>query len=137
MIIFFHFMSQFNLLSKKSNLRLEFNDTVFLFVSKKEVMHCYSGDGGHVYFVKYTLNLCFFEPTWLFYLKFNLSKTTYFLKRTWFLYILSKYHGMFKFLQWNARLWKKNTYCKNSCFPRKFSIYRSCIKSSIEVLKYN
>jgi hypothetical protein len=30
------------------------------------------------------------------------------------------------------------TYSKNSSFfPRKFSIYRSCIKSSIEVLKYN
>jgi hypothetical protein len=25
--------------------------------------------------------LCFFEPAWLFYLKFNLSKTIYFLKR--------------------------------------------------------
>ena len=55
-------MSQFNLFCKKSNLRLEFNDTVFLFVSKKEVMHCYSGDGGHVYFVKYTLNLPYIYP---------------------------------------------------------------------------
>ena len=29
--------------------------------------------------------MCFFEPTWPFYLRFNLSKTIYFLKRTWFL----------------------------------------------------
>ena len=53
--------------------------------------------------------MCFFEPTWLFYLKFNLSKTIYFMKRTWFFYVLSKYHGMFKILQWNARLWKTPT----------------------------
>jgi hypothetical protein len=33
---------------------------------------------------------------------------------------------------------KTNTYSKNSSvIPQKFSIYRSCIKSSIEVLKYN
>jgi hypothetical protein len=44
----------------------------------------------------FLLNLCFFEPTWPFYLKFNLSKTIYFLKRTWFLYVLSKYQAMFK-----------------------------------------
>jgi hypothetical protein len=47
--------------------------------------------------------------TWLFYLKFNLSKIIYFLKCTRFLYVLSKYHGMFKLLQWNARLWKTPT----------------------------
>ena len=29
----------------------------------------------------FLLNLCFFEPTWPYYLTFNLSKTTYFLKR--------------------------------------------------------
>ena len=54
-------------------------------------------------------NMCFFEPTWPFYLKFNLSKTIYFLKRTWFLYVLSKYQGMLKILQWNARLRKTPT----------------------------
>jgi hypothetical protein len=43
---------------------------------------------------------------WPFYLKFNLSKTIHFLKRPWFLYVLSKYQAMFKVLQWNARLWK-------------------------------
>ncbi len=57
----------------------------------------------------FLLNLCFFEPTWPFYLKFNLSKTIYFLKRTWFLYVLSKYQGMFKGLQWNAMLRKTPT----------------------------
>ena len=32
----------------------------------------------------------------------------------------------------------ENTYSKNSSvIPKKFTIYRSCIKSSIEVLKYN
>ena len=32
----------------------------------------------------------------------------------------------------------ENTYSKNSSvIPKKFSLYRSCIKSSIEVLKYN
>jgi hypothetical protein len=32
----------------------------------------------------------------------------------------------------------ENTYSKNSSvIPGKFNIYRSCIKSSIEVLKYN
>ena len=50
--------------------------------------------------------MCFFEPTWPFYFKFNLSKTIHFLKRPWFLYVLSKYQAMFKVLQWNARLWK-------------------------------
>ena len=54
----------------------------------------------------FLLNLCFFEPTCPFYLKFNLSKTIQFLKRPWFLYVLSKYQAMFKALQWNARLWK-------------------------------
>ena len=29
----------------------------------------------------FLLNLCFFEPTWPFYLKFNLSKTIHFLQR--------------------------------------------------------
>ena len=64
--------------------------------------------------------MCFFEPAWLFYLKFNLSKTIYFLKRTWFLYVLWNYQGIFKVLQWNyqrifkvlqwnARLWKTPT----------------------------
>ena len=50
--------------------------------------------------------MCFFEPTWPFYLRFNLSKTIHFLKRPWFLYVLSKYQAMYKVLQWNARLWK-------------------------------
>jgi hypothetical protein len=50
--------------------------------------------------------LCFFEPTWLFYTKYNLSKTIYFVKRTWFLYVLSKFQ--FKILQWNAKLWAQN-----------------------------
>jgi hypothetical protein len=59
--------------------------------------------------INFLLNLCFFEPSWLFYLKFNLSKTISFLKRTWFLYVLWKYQGMFKVLQWNARLWKTPT----------------------------
>jgi hypothetical protein len=58
----------------------------------------------------FLLNLCFCEPTWLFYLKLNLSKTIYFLKRIWFLYVLSKYHGMFEILQWNVRLWKHLLY---------------------------
>jgi hypothetical protein len=32
----------------------------------------------------------------------------------------------------------ESTYSKNSSvIPKKFTIYRSCIKSSIEVLKYN
>ena len=53
--------------------------------------------------------MCFFEPAWLFHLKFKLSKAIYFLRRTWFLYILWKYQGMFKVLQWNARLWKTPT----------------------------
>jgi hypothetical protein len=63
-----------------------------------------------------------FEPTWSFYLKFNLSKTIYFLKRTWFLYVLSKYQGMFKILQWNAMLRKApalkiaRSYPRNSLF---------------------
>ena len=80
--------------------------------------------------------MCFFEPAWLFHLKFNLSKTIYFLKHTWFLYVLWKYQGMFKVLQWNARLWKTPTLKNRSVIPVKFNIYRSCIKSSIEVLKY-
>ena len=61
------------------------------------------------FFKVFLLNLCFFEPTWSFYLKLNLSKTIYFLKRTWFLYVLSKYQGMFKILQWNAILQKTPT----------------------------
>jgi hypothetical protein len=32
--------------------------------------------------LRFSLNLCFFEPTWSFYLKFNLLKTIYFMKRT-------------------------------------------------------
>jgi hypothetical protein len=59
--------------------------------------------------------LFFFEPTWPLYLKFNLSKTIYFLKRTWFLYVLSKYHGMFKMLQWNARLRKSSLFKSSLC----------------------
>jgi hypothetical protein len=47
-----------------------------------------------------------FVLTWLFCLKFNLSKTIHFLTRTWFLYVLTKYQAMFKVLQWNASLWK-------------------------------
>ncbi|CAC9504953.1 hypothetical protein [uncultured Gammaproteobacteria bacterium] len=32
----------------------------------------------------------------------------------------------------------ENTYSKNSSvIPQKFPIYRSCIKSSISILKYN
>jgi hypothetical protein len=46
--------------------------------------------------------LCFFEPAWPFYLKFNLFKTIYFLKCIWILYVLCKYQGMFKVLQWNG-----------------------------------
>jgi hypothetical protein len=53
--------------------------------------------------------LCFFEPAWLFYLKFNLFMRIHFLKSTWFLYVLWKYQGMFKVLQWNARVWKTPT----------------------------
>jgi hypothetical protein len=75
-----------------------------------------------------------FEPTWPFYLKLNLSKTIYFLKGTWFLYVLSKYQGMLKILQWNASLRKTPTFKIARSSPQKFSIYRSCIKSSIEVL---
>jgi hypothetical protein len=33
----------------------------------------------------------------------------YFLKRTWFFYVLWKYQVMFKVLQWNARQWKTPT----------------------------
>ena len=66
----------------------------------------------------------FFEHTWLFYLKFNISKTIYFLKRTWFLYFLSKFQGMFKILQWNARLRKTPTLKIARSSPQKFSIYR-------------
>ena len=51
----------------------------------------------------------FFEPAWLFYLKFNLFKIIHFLKRTEFLYVLWKYQEIFKVLQWNARLWKTPT----------------------------
>ena len=80
--------------------------------------------------------MCFFEPTWPFYLTFNLSKTIHFLKRPWFLYVLSKYQVMFKVLQWNAMLWKIPT-LKIAVIPQKFPIYRSCIKSSISILKYN
>ena len=32
------------------------------FVSKKEVMHCYRGGGGHVFLVNYTLNLSYIYP---------------------------------------------------------------------------
>ena len=55
----------------------------------------------------------------------------------WFLYVLSKFQGMFKILQWFARLRKTPTLKIARSSPQKFSIYRSCIKSSIEVLKYN
>ena len=48
-----------------------------------------------------------------------------------------KYQGMFKILQWNAMLRKTPTLKNSSVIPKKFSIYRSCINSSIEVLKYN
>jgi hypothetical protein len=68
--------------------------------------------------INFLLNLCFFEPAWLFYLKFNLSKTIFSLA--------VKCQAM------------ENTYSKNSSvIPGKFNIYRSCIKSPIEVLKYN
>jgi hypothetical protein len=56
----------------------------------------------------------------------------YFLKRTWFFYVLSKYQGMFKIVQWNAMLRKTHTLKIAWSFPHKFSIYRSCIKSSIK-----
>ena len=52
---------------------------------------------------------CLFKPTSPFYLKFNISKTIYFLKRTWFLYVLSKYQDMFKISQWNTKLRKTHT----------------------------
>ena len=65
--------------------------------------------------------MCFFEPTWPFYLKHNLPKNIYFLKRTWFLYVLSKYQGMFKILQWNAVLRKTPT----------LEIARSSLRNSI------
>ena len=68
--------------------------------------------------------------------KFKLFKTIYFLKRTWFLYVLWKYQEMFKVLQWNARQWKTPT-LKIAVIPGKFNIYRSYIKSTIEVLNYN
>jgi hypothetical protein len=59
--------------------------------------------------LRFSTKFVFFEPTWSLYLQINLSKTIYFLKRTWFLYVLSKYHGMFKILQWNTRLRKTPT----------------------------
>jgi hypothetical protein len=43
---------------------------------------------------RFSTKFVFFEPTWPFYLKFNLSKTIYFLKRTWFLYVLSKFEAI-------------------------------------------
>ena len=56
----FFSLSDFYLFFKKSNRRLEFNDTGFFsFVSKKEVRHGYRGCGGHVCFAKYTLNLSY------------------------------------------------------------------------------
>jgi hypothetical protein len=64
----------------------------------------------------------------------TLSKIIYFLKRTWFLYVLSKYQGMFKILQWNARLRKTSTLKIAWSSPKKFSIYRSCIKE-INIIK--
>jgi hypothetical protein len=51
-------------------------------------------------------------------------KTIYFLKRTWFLYVLSKYQGMFKILQWNA-------------MPRKaptLKIARSSPRNSLKII---
>lgn len=76
----------------------------------------------------------FIKPTWLFYYKFNLLQDHIFSER--YLYILSKYHAIFKILQWNARQCK--IYSRNSSvIHEKFSIYRLCIKSSIEVLKFN
>ena len=59
----FFSLSDFYLFFKKSNRRLEFNDTGFFsFVSKKEVRHGYRGCGGHVCFAKYTLNLSYIYP---------------------------------------------------------------------------
>jgi hypothetical protein len=48
----------------------------------------------------------------------NLIDLAHFLKRPWFLYVLSKYQAMFKVLQWNARLWKIPTPRKALSSPR-------------------
>ena len=67
----------------------------------------------------------------LVYLKFNLSNTIYFLKSTWFLFVLSKYHGMFEILQWNAMLWDIS-YSINSNVIRYLQMYMSFMKTSIK-----
>jgi hypothetical protein len=50
-------VSDFYIFRKKSNRRLEFNDTVFIwsFVSIKRVRNGYKGGGGHVFLDKKTL----------------------------------------------------------------------------------
>jgi hypothetical protein len=50
--------------------------------------------------------------------KFNLSNTIHFLKFTWFLYVLSKYHGC----SWNAMFWDIH-YSKNSNVISRFSVF--------------
>jgi hypothetical protein len=57
----FFSVSDFYLFCKKSNRRLEFNDTGFFlsFVSIKEVRNGYKGGGGHVFFAKYNINLSY------------------------------------------------------------------------------
>jgi hypothetical protein len=72
MLIFFQ--SDFNLLCKKSNRRLEF---FFSFASKK-VRHGYRGVGGLVFVAKYTLNLpyIFIQENPIFYIIFVKSGLT-------------------------------------------------------------
>jgi hypothetical protein len=76
----------------------------------KPCMGHISGTCEHLLWItKYWLEKTDRAISWPFYLKLNLSKTIYFLKHTWFLYVLSKYQGMFKILQWNAMLRKAPT----------------------------
>ena len=61
--MFYFFMSQY-LFCKKSNRRLELNDTGFFsFVSKRELKHGYRGGGSHVFFAKLYLKfILYFHP---------------------------------------------------------------------------
>ena len=72
---FFHW---FYLFCKKSNRRLEFNDTGFFFsfVGKKEVQHSYRGGGGHIFYAKFTINLPYIYPIFS-------QKNPIFLKEKW------------------------------------------------------
>ena len=73
-------LSDFYLFCKKTNRRLESNDTGFLvhLSIKKEVRLGYGGGGGHVFFVLYTLNL----PYIIFILYFH-PKNSYFPIKFW------------------------------------------------------